>query len=290
MKRILFASMSIIMIIGAGGCGNSKRTEAASESSTIDLYQYRTYEEDDVINTFGFVKNDSGMYPPSSENSIFYCNDGVVTNVILDESSVGKYTFLGVSVGDKMSDMKANIEKCYTYDSGNAYEEYFHDFYIDNETGKALFIYYSMTSDEIVGLVYDATYEMEPEDRENQEEPAEEEPAEPVSESLPIIDTQEYTCWDEYEETLIVLNFFTEEKGTMEVRLTYTDGSTDSRIGNFEYDEEAREYYLYHDGIYSGTYFRLYESEGLDYMDLFNEGDIEYLTLIDKEYAYSNVG
>lgn len=307
MKKILVAFMSVILVAIVGGCGSEKKTETISEASTTDLYQYRIATEDKVVDGLGFTKNESGMYP-SSDDAVIWCTGDMVDSISMMDSSVGKYTFLGISVGDEMNDeTKAKIEKCYTLITSEAVESNFRDIYKDNEKG-ALGISYDMASNEIKSIMYSiqdpdmpVSEEEVPDEVDNAAETENSDtdvilPKSEEYENASIIDTKEFTYWDESQEILVTVEYTSETAGfaTMDTTLYNDDGSVyehSNATYNFQ-DNGSGWFDMTHETVGNvGFSFEIKEDEdGIPYMNLLDTETYDMLVLLNKEYAYENVG
>lgn len=139
--------------------GNSNGGQNADEEGVTDLYRYRAAMEEVIIADLGFAKNDTGVYP-SMEEMTFLFSEGNMYMISLGKSSVGKYSFLGVQVGDSMEQAKEGFQKFFTYESSSTTEDTVRDVYTDNEWNGMLMVEYGMSDGKISGITYTDMSEM----------------------------------------------------------------------------------------------------------------------------------
>ncbi len=292
---LVFCIICVIVI----GIINPKQKEALV-GDKIDLYQYRFMLEENVLDALGFEKSDTGMYP-SDENMVIWFEDGVTAGIYLNEQSKNKFTFLGVSIGDNMDEARNKFEKCYTYIDSTPMEDTFSDMYQDKEYGE-LVVQYGMSTNEIEFIMYMPMEEdiaesdiTEIADTEVDSGMAETEEPEEAT----VIETKEYVYWDEEGEIDIIIEYTSETEGyaTLNMTLYAEDGTTeDNSTGQCPFIDNGSGWFdiYYPDGELLGYSFEILHDtengEEYEYMNLLDTSEYETFTLLEKEYAYSNVG
>lgn len=111
-------------------------------------------------------------------------------------------------------------------------------------------------------------------------------------EEIEITKTVEYTSWDEMSETLITLEYVSEEQGF--ITISYTDETgTSVKQRAFKYDGGMYQI-LDERGEARDLVFEIrHDVEGdveYEYMNLIDMSEGDYQTYLEKEYAYNNVG
>ena len=132
--------------------------------------------EEVIVSNFNFEKNDNGMYP-SMDNAVFMCSDGGVYSIVLGQDDIGKYSYLGVSVGDDIDSAKEKLSNFYTFleTSPDATKSNtMNDYFKDNQYGN-LMINYDMKTKKINTICYVVEVEGSLEDEGNQKNDSEQE-------------------------------------------------------------------------------------------------------------------
>ena len=143
---VALAIIVIVFLVGKGGGETSK-------NEIVDLYEYRMATEEVLRENLGFEANEFGAYP-SLDDMIITCMDGSVYSIVLTDSSVGKYSFLGIQVGDDKENAEEKLKDiCAFIDTIPVSGNMFRDTYADNEYG-AVILDYDMTNNVVKSIGY----------------------------------------------------------------------------------------------------------------------------------------
>lgn len=146
MIAVVLAIVVIVFLVGKGGGETSK-------DEIIDLYEYRMATEEVLLENLGYDPNEFGVYP-SFDDMIITCTEGSVYSIVLTDSSVGKYSFLGIQVGDDKEKVEEKLKDfCVFIDTMAVDGNMFRDTYADNEYGEVI-VDYDMTSNIVKSVVY----------------------------------------------------------------------------------------------------------------------------------------
>lgn len=163
-KTVIIISLVIVIVLiffislvsGGKGQEQSGTIENAptSEIIAIDLFQYRNVSEEILIEELGMDKNEGGTYLLGTEATV-WCLDGKIQAIQISGDASGKYTFLGVSIGDGIKEAEEKILKCFAYLSVNTEKDIFRNIYQDGTEG-ILTVEYNMNTDKILSILYEA--------------------------------------------------------------------------------------------------------------------------------------
>ena len=139
--------------------GNKKETS----NKITELSNYANYSEEELVEEFGYDKNEFGLYPNDSSIN-FMCIDGKVYSVILNKNHENdiNYTLFGISIGSKASEAFDKLSPNFDFVISDTIDTGKRDIYKNKDTGYSLAIDYG--SDLVVnGISYVLETSMEEE-------------------------------------------------------------------------------------------------------------------------------
>ena len=137
----------VIVILGGKDGGETSRNEV------VDLYGYRMAKEEVLLENLEYEQNEFGAYP-SLDDMMITCMEGRVYSIVLTDSSVGKYSFLGIQVGDDKEKAEEKLkDSCDFVDTMAVEGNMLRDTYVDNVHGVVI-VDYDRTSNIVKSVGY----------------------------------------------------------------------------------------------------------------------------------------